>query len=61
MANVRKNLKAMEEMREISREKVRYAMGRMKSVTALGPESILVEAWRTCGELAVTWLTRLFN
>ena len=42
-------------------EEVRAAMNRMKTGKAVGPDDIPVEAWRCLGELAIDFLTRLFN
>lgn len=42
-----------QEVREISREKVRKVRGRMKSEKAAGPNSLPVEAWRSSGEMPV--------
>ncbi|KAI5609347.1 protein kinase C-binding protein NELL2-like [Silurus asotus] len=45
----------------ISKEEVRAAIKRMKSGKSVGPDDIPVEAWRCLGEMAVEFLTRLFN
>ena len=45
----------------ISKNEVRTAMKRMKSGKAVGPDDIPVEAWKCFGEMAVEFLTRLFN
>ncbi len=45
----------------ISGEEVRKDLRRMKGGKAEGPDKIPVEAWRSLGEMAVGWLTRLFN
>ena len=45
----------------ISKDEVRTAMKRMKSGKAVGPDGIPVEAWKCLGEMAVEFLTRLFN
>ncbi|KAJ8375265.1 hypothetical protein SKAU_G00058450 [Synaphobranchus kaupii] len=50
-----------QEVQEISKEEVRAAMRRMKSGKAVGPDDIPVETWRCLGEMAVEFLTRLFN
>ena len=36
-------------------------MNRMKTGKAVGPDGIPVEAWKCLGELAIDFLTRLFN
>ena len=48
-------------MQQISAEEVRVAMNRMKTGKAVGPDDMPVEAWRCLGELAIDFLTRLFN
>ncbi|KAI5629399.1 hypothetical protein C0J50_2331 [Silurus asotus] len=50
-----------QEVNRISKEEVRAAIRRMKSGKSVGPDDILVEAWRCLGEMAVDFLTRLFN
>ncbi|KAI5618310.1 hypothetical protein C0J50_22292 [Silurus asotus] len=45
----------------ISKEEVRAVIKRMKSGKSVGPDDIPVEAWRCLGEMAVEFLTRLFN
>ncbi|KAI5621396.1 gastrula zinc finger protein XlCGF28.1-like, partial [Silurus asotus] len=42
-------------------KEVRAAIKRMKSGKSVGPDDIPVEAWRCLGEMAVEFLTRLFN
>ena len=49
-----------QEVQQISAE-VRAAMNRMKTGKAVGPDDIPVEAWRCLGELAIDFLTRMFN
>ncbi|KAI5089302.1 histone H4 transcription factor [Silurus meridionalis] len=46
---------------KISKEEVRAAIKRMKIGKSVGPDDIPVEAWRCLGEMAVGFLTRLFN
>ena len=50
-----------QEVPQISKEEVRAAMKRMKRGKAVGPDDIPTEAWSCLGELAVDFLTRLFN
>ena len=50
-----------QEMQQISAEEVRAATNRMKTVKAVGPDDISVEAWKCLGELAIDFLARLFN
>ena len=42
-------------------QQIRAAMNRMKTGMAVGPDDIPVEAWNCLGELAIDFLTRLFN
>lgn len=32
-----------------------------KAMGAMGPDGILIEAWKCIGEVGRVWLTRLFN
>ena len=50
-----------QEVQQVSAEKVRAAMNRMKTGKPVGPDDIPVEAWKCLGELAIDFLTRLFN
>ena len=50
-----------QEMQQISAEEVRAAMNRMKTGKTVRPDDIPVEAWKCLGELAINFLTRLFN
>lgn len=50
-----------QELATISKDEVRRALKRMKSGKALGPDGIPVEAWKCLGEVAVQFLTGLFN
>ncbi|XP_051780043.1 uncharacterized protein LOC127526921 [Erpetoichthys calabaricus] len=50
-----------QEVQWISKEEVRTATKRMKNGKVVGPDDIPVEAWRCLGEMAVEFLTRLFN
>lgn len=43
-------------VQEIIREEVRKAMRKMKEGKAVGPDNIPLKAWRSLGELAMTWL-----
>ena len=33
----------------------------MKGGKAMGPDGILIEVWRYLGDIAIVWLTKLFN
>ena len=37
------------------------ALKRMKRGKALGPDGIPIEVWRCLGDIAIVWLTKLFN
>ncbi|KAG2459007.1 P5I13 protein, partial [Polypterus senegalus] len=50
-----------QEVQQISKEKVRTAMKRMKNGKAVGPDDIPVEEWKCLGGMAVEFLTSLFN
>ncbi|XP_051806753.1 uncharacterized protein LOC127534762 [Acanthochromis polyacanthus] len=50
-----------QEVAKISKDEVRRALKRMKSGKALGPDDIPVEVWKCLGEIAVEFLTGLFN
>ncbi|KAE8279451.1 hypothetical protein D5F01_LYC08793 [Larimichthys crocea] len=50
-----------QEVAKISEDEVRRALKRMKSGKALGPDDIPVEVWKCLGEMAVHFLTGLFN
>jgi hypothetical protein len=34
---------------------------RIKTYKALGPDDILIEVWRCFEDVAIVWLTKLFN
>ena len=48
-------------MEKISKEEVRENMKRMKNGKAVGPDDIPVEVWKCLGEIALEFLTKLFN
>ncbi|KAF7644203.1 hypothetical protein LDENG_00226100 [Lucifuga dentata] len=50
-----------QEVPKISKDEVRRSLKRMKSGKAVGPDDIPVEVWKCLGEVAVEFLTRLFN
>lgn len=50
-----------QEVQGISKDEVRTDMKRKKSGKVVGPDDIPVEAWKCLGEMAVEFLTRLFN
>ena len=46
---------------DITRDEVKTALKKMKKGKALGPDNIPIEAWLTLGDLAIGYLTSLFN
>ena len=48
-------------VRRIQESEVREALKRMKGGKAMGPDSIPIEVWRCLGDIAIVWLTKLFN
>ena len=49
------------ELEKISKEEVRENMKRMKNGKVVGPDDIPVEVWKCLGEIALEFLTKLFN
>jgi hypothetical protein len=48
-------------MRRIQESEVKDALKRMKGGKAMGSDGIPVEVWRSLGDVAIVWLTKLFN
>jgi hypothetical protein len=48
-------------VRQIQEYEVREALKRMKGGKAMGPDCIPIEVWRGFGDIAIVWLTKLFN
>ncbi|WVZ49707.1 hypothetical protein U9M48_001039 [Paspalum notatum var. saurae] len=48
-------------VRRIQETEVREAIKRMKGGKAVGPDAIPIEVWRCLGDIAIVWLTKLFN
>jgi hypothetical protein len=48
-------------MRRIQESEVKDALKRMKGGKAMGPDGIPIEIWRSLGDVAIVWLTKLFN
>ena len=46
---------------EIQESEVKEALKRMKGGKAMGPECIPIEVWKGLGDIAIVWLTKLFN
>ena len=49
------------EVERNSKEEVRENMKRMKNGMAVGPHDIPVEVWKCLGEIALEFLTKLYN
>ena len=49
------------EVEKISKEEVRENMKRMKNGKAVGPDDIPVEVWKCLGEIALEFITKLYN
>jgi hypothetical protein len=48
-------------VRRIQEYEVKDALKRMKGGKAMGPNMIPIEVWMTLGDVAIIWLTKLFN
>uniref|UniRef100_A0A8I6Y6K2 Reverse transcriptase domain-containing protein n=1 Tax=Hordeum vulgare subsp. vulgare TaxID=112509 RepID=A0A8I6Y6K2_HORVV len=48
-------------VRRIQACEVKEALKRMKVGKAMGPDGIPIEVWRGLGDIAIVWLTKLFN
>jgi hypothetical protein len=48
-------------VRRIQESEVKDALTRMKGGKAMGPDGIPIEVWMTLGDVAIVWLTKLFN
>ena len=49
------------EVEKISKEEMREHMKRIKNGKAVGPDDIPVEVWKCLGEIALEFLTKLYN
>jgi hypothetical protein len=45
----------------IQESEVKDVLKRMKEGKLMGPNEIPIEVWRTIGDVAIVWLTSLFN
>jgi hypothetical protein len=45
----------------IQESKVKDALKRMKGGDMMSSDGIPIEVWRTLGDVAIVWLTKLFN
>jgi 23S rRNA pseudoU1915 N3-methylase RlmH len=48
-------------MHRIQKSDVKDILKRIKGGKAIGPDGIPIEVWRTLGDVAIVWLTKLFN
>jgi hypothetical protein len=48
-------------VRRIQESEVKDALKRMKEGKAMGPDGIPIEVWRSLEDVAIVWLTKLFN
>jgi hypothetical protein len=48
-------------VRRIQESEVKDALKKMKGGKAMGPDGIPIDVWRTLGDVAIVWLTKLFN
>jgi hypothetical protein len=48
-------------VRRIQESKVKEVLKRMKGGKAMGPYGIPIEVWKCLGDIAIVWLTKLFN
>ena len=48
-------------MQRIQESEVREALKRMKGGKAMGPDGIPIKVWRCLGDMAIVWLTKMFN
>jgi hypothetical protein len=46
---------------EFQESEVNEALKKMKTRKTLGPDDIPIEVWRYLGDIAIVWLTKLFN
>jgi hypothetical protein len=48
-------------VRMIQESELKDALKRMKGGKAIGPNGIPIEVWRSLEDVAIVWLTKLFN
>jgi hypothetical protein len=48
-------------VRRIQESEVKDALKRMKGGKTMGLNGIPIEVWRSLGDVAIVWLTKLFN
>ena len=52
---------SMRFVRRIQESEVKEALKRMKGGKVMGPDCIPIEVWKGLGDIAIVWLTKLFN
>ena len=52
---------SMRFVRRIQESEVREALKRMKGGKAMGPDGIPIKVWRCLRDIAIVWLTKMFN
>ena len=48
-------------MRMIQESEVREALKMIKGDKTMGPDGILIKVWRCLEDIAIVWITKLFN
>jgi hypothetical protein len=48
-------------MHRIQESEVKDALKKMKGDRVMGPDGIPIEVWRSLGDVAIVWFTKLFN
>ena len=48
-------------VQRIQESEVRKALKKMKGGKAMGPDGIPIKVWRCLGDIAIVWLTKMFN
>ena len=48
-------------VQRIQESKVRETLKRLKGGKAMGPDGIPIKVWRCLGDIAIVWLTKMFN
>jgi hypothetical protein len=48
-------------VRRIQESEVKDSLKRMKGGKTMGSDEITIEVWRSLGDVAIVWLTKLFN
>jgi hypothetical protein len=48
-------------VRRIQKSEVKDVLKRMKGGKTMGPDGIPIKVWKSFGDVAIVWLTKLFN